>query len=149
MALDKLQAKWDNEARKRGVFKCKKCGSDRWVAASLNGGLTRVRQCVPCGTIGEVIEPEVEPQYVITPPDLDLTHLTGKTEDVNAEQPQDGNNVFTNGETLEPVEAHKFSMCSLCHSYVEHGESIVTADGTAWVHEVCARREGWPVAGDA
>jgi hypothetical protein len=30
---------------------CLACGSRRWVAVSLDGGLTRRRQCVPCGTI--------------------------------------------------------------------------------------------------
>lgn len=30
---------------------CPRCGSTRWVSVSLNGGWTRVPQCVPCGAI--------------------------------------------------------------------------------------------------
>ena len=30
---------------------CPACGSRRWVAVSLDGGFTRRRQCVPCGTV--------------------------------------------------------------------------------------------------
>jgi len=33
----------------KDAWHCRRCGSTRWVAASLTGGLTRVRQCVPCG----------------------------------------------------------------------------------------------------
>jgi hypothetical protein len=39
-------------------WRCRRCGSTRWVAASLNGGLTRIRQCVPCGRYsGDLVEP--------------------------------------------------------------------------------------------
>lgn len=34
-------------------WRCKRCGADRWVAASLSGpdydGSRSIRQCVPCG----------------------------------------------------------------------------------------------------
>lgn len=30
-------------------WRCPRCNSNRWVSASLNGGLTRIKQCVPCG----------------------------------------------------------------------------------------------------
>lgn len=29
--------------------RCPQCGSKRWVSVSLNGGYTRLAQCVPCG----------------------------------------------------------------------------------------------------
>lgn len=30
-------------------WRCSRCNSKRWVSASLNGGVTRIKQCVPCG----------------------------------------------------------------------------------------------------
>lgn len=35
--------------RTRDTWTCPRCGSPRWVSASLNEGLTRIPQCVPCG----------------------------------------------------------------------------------------------------
>jgi hypothetical protein len=70
-----------------------------------------------------------------------------KTEQVNAEQPQDTNTSFGEADQLEPVEATKVSMCSLCKSYIERGEAIVNA-GDGWVHAACASNCGWPVAGN-
>lgn len=32
-------------------FRCNSCGANRFVSVSLNGGITRVPQCVPCGAI--------------------------------------------------------------------------------------------------
>lgn len=42
---------------------CPKCGSPRWVAASLDEGYTRRRQCVPCGAIwpGVISDPKCVP----------------------------------------------------------------------------------------
>ncbi len=46
-------------------WRCRRCGAARWVAASLDEGRTRIRQCVPCGAysqdpapsaVGEVID---------------------------------------------------------------------------------------------
>jgi hypothetical protein len=28
---------------------CPRCRSNRWVSVSLNGGFTRIPQCIPCG----------------------------------------------------------------------------------------------------
>jgi hypothetical protein len=39
---------------------CRRCGSPRWVSASLNGGYTRTRQCVPCGYYSGDILPDTE-----------------------------------------------------------------------------------------
>lgn len=39
-------------------WRCTRCGSARWVAASLNGGYTVIRQCVPCGFYSDRIEEE-------------------------------------------------------------------------------------------
>jgi hypothetical protein len=58
-----------------------------------------------------------------------------KTHDL---QPQDGDNGYT-----EPVLATKKSHCHLCRSYIERGESIITADGSEWVHGSCAEQAGW------
>lgn len=33
----------------RPEWRCKRCNSTRWVSASLDGGLTRIKQCIPCG----------------------------------------------------------------------------------------------------
>ena len=33
------------------AFRCPRCGSNRFVSVSLNGGHTRRPQCVPCGKI--------------------------------------------------------------------------------------------------
>lgn len=71
-----------------------------------------------------------------------------KSEQVSAEQPQDGVNTFADAETLEPVIATKGGLCSICKSYIERGESIVSADGTSWVHTPCALQQSWPIAGD-
>ena len=38
------------EAKAReGAWRCRRCGSIKWVSASLNQGLTRIAQCIPCG----------------------------------------------------------------------------------------------------
>lgn len=145
-----LEDKWEKERKQREKLpRCMRCGSHEWVSVSLDGGCTRRYQCVPCGAIGDLIPvgdkgPKGEDAGAVG-----LEGVRGKTEALTSEQPQDGVNAFADGETLEPVEAHKFSMCSICHSYIERGESIVSADGTAWVHTVCARQAGWPIAGDA
>lgn len=34
---------------------CPRCGSLRWVSVSLNGGWTRLAQCVPCGAYHKVV----------------------------------------------------------------------------------------------
>lgn len=73
-----------------------------------------------------------------------------KTESVSSEQPQDGSNTFTeDDEGLTPIIATDFGICDLCRSYIERGEGIVTADGTQWTHEACARQAGWTIAGDS
>ena len=60
-------AREDTERRDDGVrrdWKCKRCASGRWVAVSLDGGATRLHQCVPCGAIGNPVrdtEPESKP----------------------------------------------------------------------------------------
>jgi hypothetical protein len=49
-------------------WRCKRCGSDRWVAASLTGPVGRgfhgkaIRQCVPCGRYSD--DPVVPPTEV-------------------------------------------------------------------------------------
>lgn len=35
--------------------RCPNCGSPRWVSVSLNEGLTRLAQCIPCGAYHDVI----------------------------------------------------------------------------------------------
>lgn len=40
-----------------GEHTCPKCGSTRYVSVSLNGGLTRIAQCVPCGAYGDKLGP--------------------------------------------------------------------------------------------
>lgn len=35
--------------------RCPACGSDRWVSVSLNGGYTRIPQCVPCGAYHKAV----------------------------------------------------------------------------------------------
>lgn len=32
-------------------FRCPACGSNRFISISLNEGVTRVPQCVPCGKV--------------------------------------------------------------------------------------------------
>jgi hypothetical protein len=42
----------------RPDWHCPKCGSTHWVAASLDEGRTRIRQCVPCGHYSDDPAPE-------------------------------------------------------------------------------------------
>jgi len=39
------------------VHICPRCGSDRWVSVSLDGGWTRLAQCVPCGQVHAKLGP--------------------------------------------------------------------------------------------
>jgi len=42
-------------------WRCKACGSKRWVQVSLNGGWTKSAQCVPCGRVqGLPVTPSTE-----------------------------------------------------------------------------------------
>lgn len=37
--------------------RCPRCGSPRWVSASLDEGWTRIAQCIPCGAYGDKLGP--------------------------------------------------------------------------------------------
>lgn len=50
-------------------WRCSRCGSALWVAASLNEGRTVIRQCVPCGHYSD--DPAVPDDLACTGPCCD------------------------------------------------------------------------------
>jgi len=45
------------ESHDHEEHRCPRCGSKSWVSVSLNGGWTRLAQCVPCGAYGDKLGP--------------------------------------------------------------------------------------------
>jgi transcription elongation factor Elf1 len=45
------------ESHDHEEHRCPRCGSKSWVSVSLNGGYTRIAQCVPCGAYGDYLGP--------------------------------------------------------------------------------------------
>lgn len=53
-------------------WRCRRCGSARWVQVSLTGPVSMggkpIAQCVPCGAYGDLPKAEPEPTTVWTEP---------------------------------------------------------------------------------
>lgn len=69
-----------------------------------------------------------------------------EAEQRKAREVQEGEDRVGPGPELESKLATVGDKCSLCKSYIERGESIVTADGSECVHTACAEQQGWEVS---